>query len=244
VHRCGARSREQQACSVARRQRTLSVSRLSSSLSPRRSAASLARRSAAENIKVLVRVRPANEREMEAGSGVYRKSVEVSGNALTYEGAKPFTFDGCCDEDSTQEQIFEQVGKPMTDSCIDGYNGARRQHCWHRAVFVAAFVAVVVCVCVLGTDCPARPCTAAATIFAYGQTGSGKTWTMEGARRGGPAALPTARAAAATAAAAVAAPAAAAAAAARTLRYSLLCALAIRRRDRRSIGCRPDPTCL
>ena len=48
---------------------------------------------------MLVRVRPANEREMEAGSGVYRKSVEVSGNALTYEGAKPFTFDGCCDEE-------------------------------------------------------------------------------------------------------------------------------------------------
>lgn len=79
---------------------------------------------AAENIKVLVRVRPADEREMAAGEGAYRKAVEVSGNSLIYEGAKPFHFDGCCDEDSTQEQIFEQVGKPMTDSCLDGYNGA------------------------------------------------------------------------------------------------------------------------
>ena len=79
---------------------------------------------AEENIKVLVRVRPANESEVAEGNGAYRKSVEVSGNCLTYEGAKPFAFDGCCDEDSTQEQIFEQVGRPMTDSCLDGYNGA------------------------------------------------------------------------------------------------------------------------
>ncbi len=78
----------------------------------------------AENIKTLVRVRPPNEREVADGEGVYRKSVEVSGNSLTYEGAKPFTFDACCDEDSTQEQIFELVGKPMTDSCLDGYNGS------------------------------------------------------------------------------------------------------------------------
>jgi hypothetical protein len=82
----------------------------------------------AENIKSIVRVRPASEREVADGEGVYRKSVEVSGNSLTYEGAKPFTFDGCCDEDSTQEQIFEQVGKPMTDSCLDGYNGTSTPH--------------------------------------------------------------------------------------------------------------------
>eukprot|EP01043_Picozoa_sp_COSAG02_P113551 COSAG02_NODE_49800_length_324_cov_1.155556_1_plen_41_part_10 len=34
----------------------------------------------AENIKSIVRVRPASEREVADGEGVYRKSVEVSGN--------------------------------------------------------------------------------------------------------------------------------------------------------------------
>ena len=51
---------------------------------------------------MLVRVRPATANETTAGGGMYRKSVAVDGKALTYEGAKGFTFDACCDEGSTQ----------------------------------------------------------------------------------------------------------------------------------------------
>ena len=53
---------------------------------------------------MLVRVRPANERETASGSGQYRKAVEVSGNNLQYEGpeGRTFTFDAAKDEDSTQ----------------------------------------------------------------------------------------------------------------------------------------------
>ena len=75
-----------------------------------------------ENIKVLVRVRPANDAEK---SQAYRKALEVdtARSEIMYEGAKKFTFDHCCDEGSSQQHIFETVGKPLTDSCMDGYNG-------------------------------------------------------------------------------------------------------------------------
>jgi hypothetical protein len=57
-----------------------------------------------ENIKVLVRVRPASKSETGAGSGTYRKAVQVEPDKseLLYEGSKTFTFDHCCDETSTQ----------------------------------------------------------------------------------------------------------------------------------------------
>ena len=57
-----------------------------------------------QNIKVLVRVRPANSKEKGSGAGAYRKALSVDGatNGILYEGAKTFTFDHCCDEETDQ----------------------------------------------------------------------------------------------------------------------------------------------
>jgi hypothetical protein len=40
-------------------------------------------------------------------------------------GAKKevFTYDFVGGEDTTQEEVFESVGRVMTDNCLDGYNG-------------------------------------------------------------------------------------------------------------------------
>jgi hypothetical protein len=34
-----------------------------------------------------------------------------------------FTFDYVADENTTQEDIFQRMAKPIADSCLQGYNG-------------------------------------------------------------------------------------------------------------------------
>ncbi|KAF9164318.1 Kinesin-like protein kif15 [Actinomortierella ambigua] len=113
-----------------------------------------------ENVKVYVRVRPPNERELVSeaytGSSTTITSSQGSSTQPTISihasnhvvitgggGSKSdmFTYDCVGDEGTTQEQVFNDVGKRIVEQCVQGYNG---------------------------------------TIFAYGQTGSGKTYTMQG----------------------------------------------------------------
>ncbi|QDZ22445.1 kinesin [Chloropicon primus] len=105
------------------------------------------------NIQVVVRCRPLNQREREGGSDV---CVECEGNKVLVRGgaggseasAKEFAFDKVfwsLDEGhpsyATQQDVFEGFGATLVDSALDGYN---------------------------------------ACIFAYGQTGSGKSYSMVG----------------------------------------------------------------
>lgn len=103
-----------------------------------------------QNVKVAVRVRPFNKREM----GLSAKNiVEVrNGCAVAIKDPssdagkgpiepKTFAFDYAFDTDSTQSDVYDRVGKPLLDQALNGFNG---------------------------------------TIFAYGQTGSGKSWSMSG----------------------------------------------------------------
>ena len=36
---------------------------------------------------------------------------------------KIFTFDYVADENTTQEDIFQRMARPIADSCLQGYNG-------------------------------------------------------------------------------------------------------------------------
>lgn len=111
-------------------------------------------------VKVAVRVRPINKREMEMNSSTI---IHMEGNAtqisniklpstgndtLGRERVKQFTYDysyWSADESScdyaSQEKVFDDLGFDIVQSSYQGYN---------------------------------------ACIFAYGQTGSGKTYTMMG----------------------------------------------------------------
>ncbi|KND89749.1 Kinesin-like protein [Tolypocladium ophioglossoides CBS 100239] len=110
------------------------------------------------NIKVVVRVRPFNGREMDRGS---RCIVNMKGNqtvitppeghggkAAKDGGAKTFAFDRSYwsfnKDDSSyagQSNLFDDLGRPLLDNAFQGYNNC---------------------------------------IFAYGQTGSGKSYSMMG----------------------------------------------------------------
>lgn len=110
---------------------------------------------ASDKIKVAVRVRPFNRRELELGA---QSVVEMdqhqtvlfhpSHDKIERKQPKSFAFDHCfysCDPDgdnfASQEVVFNCLGRDILDNAFKGYN---------------------------------------ACIFAYGQTGSGKSFTMMG----------------------------------------------------------------
>ena len=118
-----------------------------------------------DNLKVVIRVRPALPREIEENlpfrSIVLLSNESKSINLVEYLGAElyekerqrewidnpnlfqlhRFSFDHVFDMDSTQQEVYEITAKPAIISVLEGYNS---------------------------------------TVFAYGQTGTGKTFTMEG----------------------------------------------------------------
>lgn len=103
-----------------------------------------------ETVKVVVRCRPANSKEVERGDKVIVK-VDESARTITVENPNPakahgnpirdFTFDSTFGPTCKQSSVFDDTALPIIESVLEGYNG---------------------------------------TIFAYGQTGTGKTHTMEG----------------------------------------------------------------
>ncbi|CCD12634.1 unnamed protein product, partial [Trypanosoma congolense IL3000] len=80
---------------------------------------------AAENIKVLVRCRPLNEKEKAQG---YKPSVELdlTENTVTVQSpvGEPdrWTFDAVINNTFTQKDIFQQFILPLVDSVLDGFN--------------------------------------------------------------------------------------------------------------------------
>ncbi|XP_076639864.1 kinesin-like protein KIF13A isoform X7 [Colletes latitarsis] len=111
---------------------------------------------ATDKIKVAVRVRPFNRRELELGTQCV---VEMSGqqtilqhpttmDKIERNKPKTFAFDHCfhsldpaAESFASQEVVFDALGRDILDNAFQGYN---------------------------------------ACIFAYGQTGSGKSYTMMG----------------------------------------------------------------
>ena len=77
-----------------------------------------------DHIQVVCRIRPSNS----ADSHNQRKSVTVdkTSNAVIVNSkpdTKVFSFDFVGGEETSQEEIFQVVGLPITEACIQGYNG-------------------------------------------------------------------------------------------------------------------------
>ncbi|CAI4228094.1 unnamed protein product [Auanema sp. JU1783] len=79
-----------------------------------------------ENIRVISRCRPLNDREKGLNSSV---CVDMNSNQgqviLTSDEGPPkeFTFDGAYFMDSTGEQIYNDIVFPLVENVIEGYNG-------------------------------------------------------------------------------------------------------------------------
>lgn len=95
-----------------------------------------------ENIKVVVRCRPFSRREKESKTARV-VHVDASGKSITLtptspvhvqsrtdtseserdESSKTFTFDHVYSDESTQEEVYEVVAKPIVENILEGYNG-------------------------------------------------------------------------------------------------------------------------
>ena len=105
-----------------------------------------------ENVKVVVRVRPLNSKELDSKYKMITKVNTIDGTIKVEQPkkdimmdtpAKCFTFDTVFAPEVKQVDVYNRVARPIVNNVLEGYNG---------------------------------------TIFAYGQTGTGKTFTMEGDR--------------------------------------------------------------
>ncbi|EQC37648.1 kinesin family member 15 [Saprolegnia diclina VS20] len=85
----------------------------------------------AENVQVFCRVRPPNSREMMGGAArrcvsadaVEGQSLVLASSMAKKEAPRNFYFDRVFGERSTQEQVFDVIGRPITTACLEGYNG-------------------------------------------------------------------------------------------------------------------------
>uniref|UniRef100_A0A1B6CIN5 Kinesin-like protein n=1 Tax=Clastoptera arizonana TaxID=38151 RepID=A0A1B6CIN5_9HEMI len=83
-----------------------------------------------ENVRVVIRVRPLNEQEIQAG---YKKIVNVNSiarmlsvlnpQASNIEHTKSFTFDVIFDTDSKQVDVYNETARPIVEKVLAGYNG-------------------------------------------------------------------------------------------------------------------------
>ena len=111
--------------------------------------------SKSQNIRVICRIRPENEREK---NSLYKSCIDVlsektvkinpvinpnNNTAISKEEPHEFTFDHIFPNTTIQQDVFEYAAKPLINGLFEGIN---------------------------------------CTLFCYGQTSSGKTFTMEGIR--------------------------------------------------------------
>ena len=59
----------------------------------------------------------------DSGTSIRRCIREVNHNQeIVLDTKDKFTFDFVAGEDITQDEMFKQIGNPMVDGCLQGYN--------------------------------------------------------------------------------------------------------------------------
>ncbi|XP_073507336.1 kinesin-like protein KIF3A isoform X1 [Phyllobates terribilis] len=82
-----------------------------------------------DNVKVVVRCRPLNEREKAMGNRMAVNVDEIRGTIAVHkvdsmnEPPKTFTFDTVFGPDSKQLDVYNLTARPIIDSVLEGYNG-------------------------------------------------------------------------------------------------------------------------
>ena len=83
--------------------------------------------SAAETVKVVVRCRPLNNKELNDGRQQIIEMDEKSGTCVVTpannEPPKTFTFDAVYAPNTLQEVLYKQSAAHIVDSVLEGYNG-------------------------------------------------------------------------------------------------------------------------
>ena len=77
--------------------------------------------SSASNVRVAVRLRPLNSRERLAGSDELILGDPVR-KQIAAGSEHCFTYDAVFGTDSRQEELFEELARPLLDSFVNGFN--------------------------------------------------------------------------------------------------------------------------
>jgi kinesin family member 5 len=75
------------------------------------------------NIRVVVKIRPPNEREKALEGGVI-VSVSDDGQQVIVTGKPPFTYDVAFPMECSQLEVFEKIGVDIVATAYNGYNAS------------------------------------------------------------------------------------------------------------------------
>ena len=86
-----------------------------------------------DNVRVVVRCRPMNEKEVASGCGL-SVNVDESRGIITVknpgarkgEQAKQFTYDRVFGLDAKQVDIYNDAARPIVNCVLEGYNGENK----------------------------------------------------------------------------------------------------------------------
>lgn len=72
------------------------------------------------NVTVVVRVRPLNLKELDQRD--IRNCLGVAGNVVSVNHCLEFIFDHCIKENQNNLYLYDQIGQPLLEHALDGYN--------------------------------------------------------------------------------------------------------------------------
>lgn len=72
------------------------------------------------NVNVVVRVRPLNSREQNQKD--VRNCLHVTKNVVSVNHCLEFIFDHCIKQNQDNSYLYEQIGEPLLEHALDGYN--------------------------------------------------------------------------------------------------------------------------
>ena len=76
-----------------------------------------------ESVRVAVRIRPLNKRELLENETIAWNYNETSMLEETPNGQRVYSYDNCFGPTSNNKQIYDIVGKPVVLKAMEGYNG-------------------------------------------------------------------------------------------------------------------------
>ncbi|RYY83529.1 hypothetical protein EON63_11050 [archaeon] len=75
-----------------------------------------------QNVKVVARVRPTNQKEVAMGGVTCVKHSQTNIEVLVDGNPNAFNFDRIFGAESTQEEVFQETARPLIEDVLAGYN--------------------------------------------------------------------------------------------------------------------------
>eukprot|EP01031_Cornospumella_fuschlensis_P022952 gene22952-27931_t len=82
----------------------------------------MSKSSTRQNVKVVARVRPTNQKEVAMGGVTCVKHTKTNIEVIVEGNPNAFNFDRIFGAESTQEEVFQETAKPLIEDVLAGYN--------------------------------------------------------------------------------------------------------------------------